>query len=481
MEAIALVVVGAVALLALGWGTWLWRERAKLTLERDQARAENGRLEEDLGRRREAEDRLEARVGELSVEIATHRERVTQHEKTQAQWAEQMQVVEKRFADTFKSLAGDVMRDVTKTSNDQFLRLASERFRAQNEQSQTDLDARKRAVDELLKPISDTLKRTDEKLTALDKGRAESAARLSEHINLVLDQTKLLETETHRLVQSLRSPHVRGQWGEMTLRRVVELAGMAEHCDYTIQPTVEDDEGAKFRPDMVIHMPGDRQIVVDVKTPLSAYLTAIEADTEDKRTAALALHAKQLRQRVDELASKQYHAQFVDRTPDFCVLFVPGDHFLSAAMRQDPNIIDHAASRRVIVTTPVTLIALLKAVSFGWSQASLAEDARAVLKLGRELHMRVGKMTEHLAKMGRSLSGAVGAYNDLLGNVERRVIPSASKLAEHNVRSNTELKDAHQVNESPRLPVGATVEMPAQPNRDGGDSEQTTTFSRSRD
>jgi len=446
---IALIAVSILLAASLGVAGHLLLSRSASRMERDAARREAETLRREVEKLEAREQELEDLLGDARANGAAMQERIEAHERRAKEWTEQLDAFRKTSESAFNDLAGRALR----ASNEQFLQLAREAFKAEQEKAKQDLESRKRAVDDLLKPIGEALKRTDEKLSTIEKGRVQTSAELSKHITMMVEQTKELGAHTQRLVQSLRSPHVRGRWGEMTLRRVVELAGMSEHCDFSEQTSMENDNGGRLRPDMTIHLPGERVIVVDAKTPLSAYLEALEAETEEDRKQSLVNHARQLRQRVEELASKRYAQQF-DRSPDFVVLFVPGDHFLSAALREEPQLLDRAAASRVIITTPATLIALLKAVAFGWSQASLADDARAVLELGRQLHDRVATMTEHLARMGKSLSGAVKSYNDLLGNVERRVIPSATKLVEHNVRSHKSLREAASVDESPRVPQG---------------------------
>lgn len=275
-------------------------------------------------------------------------------------------------------------------------------------------------------PIRDALERMDAKLAAIERERAHAQGTLDE-------QLRTLGAETRALATALRQPHTRGRWGELQLRRVVELAGMTAHCDFLEQPSVLTDDGL-LRPDLVVHLPGGRQVVIDAKAPLDAFLDASEARDETARTTALAAHARLLREHVRRLSAKAYWERF-ETAPDFVFLFLPGEHFYGAALEADPALLEESARQSVLIATPTTLIALLRAVAYGWQQARVAEDARAVGQLGRELHRRLETFAGHLDRLGARLRGAVGAYNDAVGSYEQRVLPGARRLAEHGVVS----------------------------------------------
>jgi len=288
---------------------------------------------------------------------------------------------------------------------------------------------REQTVDALVAPIHDSLARMDAKLGALERDRQQARGALDEQLRTLADQQERLRTETGALVAALRQPQTRGRWGELQLRRVVELAGMLAHCDFVEQPSTSGPDGM-LRPDLVVHLPGGKQVIVDAKAPLHAFLDAYEARDDEARATALTSHARLLREHVRRLSAKSYWAQF-DPAPDFVFLFLPGEHFYNAALEADPSLLEEGVRQSVLIATPTTLIALLRAVAYGWQQETLAEDARAVAQAGQELHRRLETFAEHLQKLGSRLRGAVGAYNDAVGSFEHRVLPGARRLAEH--------------------------------------------------
>ncbi len=288
------------------------------------------------------------------------------------------------------------------------------------------LTARHGNVAELLAPVRDTLARYDEALAQLGRAQAMVAGQIGERLDAVVSSGESLRRETQQLSQALRAPTVRGQWGELQLRRVCELAGMLAYCDFEPQVTVRTEEGVQ-RPDLIVRLPGDRRLVVDAKAPLSAYLEAVGASDERLRAARLAEHAAQVKAHVQKLAAKRYWAQFED-APDFVVLFLPGEAFFAAALDADPSLLEAALGERVLLATPTTLIALLKAAAYGWRQERVAADAAQVATLGRELHERLAVFDDQLVELGRGLQRAVLAYNRALGSLESRVLVSARKL-----------------------------------------------------
>jgi len=280
-------------------------------------------------------------------------------------------------------------------------------------------------------PVHDALARMDAQLQRLERDRMEARGALDEQLRALVAGQERLRGETGALVAALRQPQTRGRWGELQLRRVVELAGMTAHCDFAEQPSLASEDGL-LRPDLIVHLPGGKQVIVDAKAPLHAFLDAYEARDETTRTTGLAAHARLVREHVRRLSAKAYWDR-LDTTPDFVLLFLPGDHFYSAALEADPTLLEQGARQSVLIATPTTLIALLRAVAYGWQQERVADDARAVAQLGRELHRRLEMFAEHLQKLGARLRGAVGAYNDAVGSFEQRVLPGARRLAEHGV------------------------------------------------
>ncbi|HEV8442245.1 MAG TPA: DNA recombination protein RmuC [Steroidobacteraceae bacterium] len=309
-----------------------------------------------------------------------------------------------------------------------FIKLANEIFGRNQESATASLAAREEAIKQLVEPLKVALARQEEQTQALERERRESSGKLSGQIENLVKVQDLLQRETRNLSTALRRPEVRGRWGEITLRRVVELAGMSEHCDFTEQEQVVHEGGA-LRPDLLVRMPEERSIVVDAKTPLDAYLAAIEAPDDDSRRVALARHARQVEERVRELGRKSYWEQF-EHSPEFAVLFLPGDQFLSAALAESPDLIDNALKQRIIVTTPSTLMALLKVIAYGWRQSRVTENAREIRELGQDLHRRLSIFVGHLQKVGKSFGSAIEAFNSAVGSMERNVLPQARKFTE---------------------------------------------------
>jgi DNA recombination protein RmuC len=291
-----------------------------------------------------------------------------------------------------------------------------------------ELEKREQAVENLVKPIRDALERTEKQVQRMESDRQHAHGALSKHLETMAESHRLLQTETRNLVQALRRPEVRGQWGELTLKRLAELAGMVEHCDFKEQASVQTDNG-QLRPDMVVRMPGKREIIVDAKTPLDAYLSAVECVADEKRKGYLEQHARNVRARIRELSSKAYWQQF-RHSPDFVVLFIPGDQFLSAALDIDHTLIEDALSQNVILATPTSFVALLRAVAYGWRQEVLTENAEVIREVGQDLYGRLATFAEHLSKLGRSLDNSVDAFNKAVGSYDARILPSAKRFTE---------------------------------------------------
>ncbi|HSA60656.1 MAG TPA: DNA recombination protein RmuC [Nitrospiraceae bacterium] len=337
------------------------------------------------------------------------------------------------LAEAFQALSGEAL----KQNNEAFLNLAKTSFQTLQAEAKGELAQRQQAIDELVKPLSESLHRYDEQIRLLEQSRQAAYGGLDQHLKSLAESQQRLQQETGNLVNALRAPAVRGRWGEITLKRVAELAGMVAHCDFYEQESVTVDEG-RLRPDMVVQLPGGRQIIVDAKTVLAGYLEAHEATNEAERTNGLRRHAAQVRSRMDELSLKAYWSQF-GQAPEFVVLFLPGEQFLGAALEQDPRLIEDGFAQGVVLATPTTLMALLRAVAYGWRQERLTEHAEEAGRLGKELYERMAVLAEHLNDVGQSLGKSVVAYNKAVGSLETRILPAARRFKELGVSSDKDI------------------------------------------
>ena len=328
----------------------------------------------------------------------------------------------------FEKLSGDVVRRNSAQFFEQFQQLADEKLKASEARSTAELEQRRQAVEHLVKPLTESLTKVQKQLQDVEKDRAGAYAELRQQVTTMNETSKQLRSETAQLVTALRAPQVRGRWGEMQLRRVVETSGMVEHCDFVEQSTVVDDDRA-LRPDLVVMLAGGKNVVVDAKVSFSGYLEAMEAKDDATRNDRLKAHARHLRKHVDDLAGKAYWERF-EPTPEFVVMFVPAEVFLNSALDKDPSLLEYAFERNVVIATPQTLIALLRTVGYAWRQEALAANARAVYQLGRELHGRLATMGGHFTRLGTQLTGAVRAYNETVASMETRVLVTARKLTE---------------------------------------------------
>ena len=345
---------------------------------------------------------------------------------------------QQQMSDSFKAMSAEALDASIKQLNE----LAQTQLQTSHAQATGELEKRKQAVEQMVKPLQ-------QQLEILNRERVKTGAQLESQIRMLSEAQEKLRTETGALVTALRKPNTRGQWGQMQLRKVVELAGMVRHCDFTEQASFEGDEQT-LRPDMVVNLPGGKHVVVDAKAPLQGILDAYEAPDEETRIAALQAHARLLRRHVKQLADKTYWAG-MDSAPDFVVLFLPGEHLYGAALDADPELIEDAMARRVLIATPTTLLALLHSVGYGWQQERVAESAQAVSELGRELHGRLAKLSTLIATLGNRLNSTVKAYNETVGSYEARVLPGARRFAEHGaVSSGAELAEVEQITQSAR-------------------------------
>jgi DNA recombination protein RmuC len=358
---------------------------------------------------------FEERTRQLEMRLTEERQETAQNLKLMAEAREAME-------NMFKSHAADALRN----NNQSFLELAKATLAEFQQGAKGDLEKRQIAIDQLVGPVRASLDKVDEKIAALERARENAYGEIRQQFTQMSAQHKQLADQTGNLVNALRQSHVRGRWGEIQLRRVVEMAGMMQHCDFVEQQGAESDDG-RLRPDLIVKLPGGRQIVVDSKAPINAYMEAHEATNDDLRKAKIQLHAQQVRRHLDALAKKSYWEQF-QPTPEVVVMFIPGEAFYSAALEADPTLLDSAFDQSVIIASPASLMALLKAASYGWRQEAIADNAREISQLGQELHGRLGTLAEHFARMGRGLASATGAYNDAMASFETRVLSSARKF-----------------------------------------------------
>ncbi|HEY2144807.1 MAG TPA: DNA recombination protein RmuC [Steroidobacteraceae bacterium] len=361
-----------------------------------------------------------------------------------------------RTREQLQGVFAELAQTSLQNNSEVFLQLARERLSRQQLDASQVLKERESAIESLVKPIREALTKTEAQIQAIERERIDSFATIKAQMEAVASGQTLLSRETRNLVTALRRPDVRGQWGEITLRRLVELSGMTSHVDFTEQPHRNTDNGA-IRPDMIVHMPEQREIVVDVKTPLDAYLAAVEAQNDEERASQLRRHAQIVGARIRELSSKQYWSQF-ERSPDFVVLFLPGDQFLSAALEENPTLIDDSMRQNVMLATPTSLVALLKAVSYGWKQTILADNAAEVRQLGEELYKRLSVFGEHLGKLGKSLGQSVESFNRAVGSLEQQVLPAARRFPDLGLRMNRGIEPLEPVASLTRTPRPGAVE-----------------------
>jgi len=426
--------------------------------ERLRGREEQvGELRATLAAKERRESELEAESSGLRAQVAGYDEKVKAFESA-----------ESRLTDAFQNLASHALT----RNNQQFLVLAKENLERLQSEAKGDLEQRQQAIAAVVEPIQLALGKIDAEVRRVESSRLEAYGALSEQVKSLLGSQEKLQLETGNLVKALRRPEARGRWGEMQLKRVVEFAGMLNHVDFVEQESSNSDEGRR-RPDMIIRLPGGRSVVVDAKTPLDAYLSAIEAKTEPERAVHLVAHARQLKEQVRKLAQTAYTSQFAD-TPEFVVLFLPSDAFFTAALEQEPGLIEDAFQQSVLIATPATLVALLKTVYYGWRQESLTENAQKIAAEARELYNRVRIFSEHIDKVGKGLEDAVKAHNRASSAFASRVLPQGRRVEELGAATEKKLAAPRAValgtQELASLPAGANGETTEEPGDDSEDS-----------
>lgn len=457
MNDIFLVILGA---FVGGVAGWLWTG----SRTRGQIRELENRLATQEGGAAVVRDQLDQRgldiarlQGELRVLAAEKAEASARLGETRAGLEEQRRLLEEaktRLGDAFRALAAEAL----KSSNQDFLQLAEQRFKALAQEATGELEARKTAVETIVQPLQQSLEAYQREAKDLEEKRLREISSVGRQLTEVAQAQTALQRETASLVNALRAPQVRGRWGEIALRKTAELAGMSKYCDFVEQESVQGD-GGRLRPDMIVRLPAKREIVVDAKVALNAYLEALEAPTAEQREAALVRHAQQVRAHVKRLQSKEYWSQF-PLAPEFVVLFIPGEVFFAAAAERDPNLLQDALTNHVLIATPTTFIGLLLTAAYGWRQEQIAENAQRISDIGRQVHERLTILVEHFAGVGKALDKSVELYNKAVASLEARVLPSARRFSELDPGRAKPIQELEPIVHTPRALTARGDEVP---------------------
>jgi DNA recombination protein RmuC len=391
-------------------------------------------LQEALDRERDESERLRGENAANLANLLALQTRLEDERRASQEKLALLSAAEEKLTDAFKALSADALRN----NNRSFLDLAKQNLETFQQNAKGDLEGRQRAINELIKPLKESLDKVDGRIGELEKSRAGAYSELREQVKVLAQSHLQLQSETGNLVKALRAPHVRGRWGEIQLRRVVEMAGMLQYCDFVEQETVNGEDG-RIRPDLIVHLPGKRTIVVDSKVPFEAFYESISATDEEVRLARLKDHARHVRTHINNLSRKAYW-ETVQPTPEFVLLFLPGETFYNAALENDPKLIEDGVAQNVIIATPTTLIALLKAISYGWSQEQMAKNAQEVSNLAKTLYERLRIFTKHFDDVGKSLDRALDCYNKGVGSLETRVLVTARRFKELGAISGEEIE-----------------------------------------
>lgn len=457
------VALAAVALGAVGVIVCLLsrsRDKAELAVCRQQGeqipklQEELARREGELGSAREALSQKQQELAAVQATLQSERAASRQMEEKQRQT---LQEAEKKFADVFKSLSADTL----KSANEELLKLADQKFREQQKGSESELDKRKTAIEELLKPVREQLERLRASNEGVEKERVGAYKALDERLQNLMETQQSLDIQARKLVESLRKPQIRGSWGEIQLRRIVELSGMQEHCDFDEQVSAVADAGNRLRPDMLVHLPGEKVIVVDSKVPLDAYLSALDASEPDQQRQFLDNHVRQLKAKISELSSKSYTRDF-GRSLRFVIMFVPGEGIFSAAWNRDPGLIEFAHQNKVMIATPVTLIALLETIAQSWAESRLTDEIFQIQRNAGMLYDRMQVLLGHIAAVGSHLKRGTEAYNGLIASLESRFLPAARQMQEQSHLLQTKSKELPDL-----LPVETIVRFPEETALEG--------------
>jgi len=432
----------------------------------DETRKTQDLLKAEAERRAAAEERgsripeLEEKVNTLQNENTTLKKelseqlaRIEEERKAAQEKIDLLTDAQKKLSDAFKTISAEALRN----NNQSFLELAKATLEKFHEGAKLDLESRQKAIGDLVKPVTESLNKMDSAVNGLEKSRVEAYSHLTEQVKVLASTQVQLKDETSKLVRALRSPVVRGRWGEIQLRRVVEIAGMLPYCDFVEQVSTDTADG-RLRPDLIVKLPGEKNVIVDAKAPLDAYLNAIEAQDDESKRGFMEHHAKQIRNHMQKLSSKAYWEQFPS-TPEFVVMFLPGETFFSSALEHDPSLIEEGVKQRIILASPTTLIALLRAIAYGWRQETIAKSVQQISELGRELYKRLSVLVSHINRVGKGLDNAVKAYNDAVGSFETRVMVQARKFPELGAGTSRKLPEMKPVEKSVRQ-IQAPEEAP---------------------